>query len=135
MKKIILSVIALVILVLPSAAIAQSVDINRDVCRNAPATRVDPTLCRDRVGNSKDPKQNPIYGPNSIVTKAVNILSMVVGVAAVIFIIVGGFRYIISGSNPEEVNKAREYIIYALVALILVAVAQLIIRYALTQID
>lgn len=135
MKKIIFCLIALAILIPTSAAGAQSVDINRDVCRNAPATRTEPTLCRDRVGNSKDPKQNPIYGPNSIVAKAVNILSLVVGIAAVVFIIVAGFRFIISGNSPEEVNKAREYIIYALVALILVAVAQLIIRYALAQID
>lgn len=128
-------IIAIIILVVPSVVSAASVDINKDVCNNVPAGGSPPSFCKDQIGDSSDPNQNPIYGPNGIVTKVVNILSMMVGVAAVLFIMVAGFRFIISGHSSEEINKQREYIIYALIALVIIAVAQLMVRYVLLQID
>lgn len=133
MKRIFFSLIALAILTLPNVVSAQSVDINKDVCKNVSAKAKKPSFCQDQVGDSKDPTQNPIYGPNGIITKAVNLFSIVVGIAAVIFIMLAGFRFVISGSDPKEVNQQREHVIYALVALVLVAVAQLMIRYVLLQ--
>lgn len=111
------------------------ININKDVCKNVPASGSKPSFCKDQVSDTKKIENNPIYGPNGIVNKVVNILSIVVAAAAVIFIILAAFRYVTSGNNSEEVNKAREYIIYALVALILVAVAQLLVQYVLKEID
>lgn len=132
--KIIFSFLALAILFLPTTASAQSIDINSDVCKNVPASGSPPSFCKDQVKDTKVAANNPIYGPNGIVTKVVNILSMVVGVAAVIFIMVAGFRFIVSGDNSQEISQQREYIIYALIALVIVGVAQLMVRYVLFQI-
>ena len=134
MKKYIISLIFLSLLLVPSVATAQSIDINKDACKNVRASGSPPSFCKDQVGDSKNIDQNPIYGPKGIVTKAVNLLSIVVGVAAVIFIMVAGFRFIVSGDNSQEINQQREYIIYALVALVIVATAQLMVRYILSQI-
>lgn len=61
----------------------------------------------------------------------VNYLSIIVGVVAVIMIIVGGFRYITSGGDSGNVSTAKNTLIYAIVGLIIVALAQFIVRFVL----
>ena len=63
----------------------------------------------------------------------INILSVIVGVVAVIMIIVGGFRYITSGGDSGKVGSAKNTIIYAIIGLILVALAQIIVNVVLSQ--
>lgn len=63
----------------------------------------------------------------------VNTFSVIVGVVAVIMIIVGGFRYITSGGDSGRVGNAKNSLIYAIVGLIIVALAQLIVHFVLGQ--
>lgn len=67
----------------------------------------------------------------SVAKTAVNILSLIVGIAAVIMIIYGGLRYITSGGDSGSVGNAKNTIIYAIVGLIIVALAQLIVHFVL----
>lgn len=67
----------------------------------------------------------------SIAAKIVNFLSVIVGIVAVIMIIVGGFRYITSGGDSGNVSSAKNTLIYAIVGLIIVALAQFIVRFVL----
>ena len=70
---------------------------------------------------------------NNIIHTIVNLLSAVVGVVAVIMIIVGGFRYITSGGNDTSVTSAKNTILYAIIGLVVVALAQLIVRFTLSK--
>ena len=72
-------------------------------------------------------------GFNNLLRNIVNIFSAVVGVIAVVMIIVGGLRYITSGGDSSKVSTAKNSIIYAIVGLVIVALAQLIVRFVLTQ--
>lgn len=63
----------------------------------------------------------------------VNIFSIIVGVAAVVMIIYGGFRYITSGGDSGRVGSAKNSLIYAIIGLIIVALAQLIVHFVLNQ--
>ncbi len=63
----------------------------------------------------------------------VNIFSIVVGAVAVIMIIYGGFRYITSGGDSNRVGSAKNTLIYAIVGLIIVALAQIIVHFVLNQ--
>lgn len=63
----------------------------------------------------------------------INILSIVVGVVAVIMIIIGGFKYVTSGGDSGKVGGAKNTIIYAIIGLILVALAQVIVNIVLKQ--
>lgn len=63
----------------------------------------------------------------------VNILSAVVGIVAVVMIIIGGFKYITSGGDSGNITSAKHTIIYALVGLIIVALAQVIVRFILSN--
>jgi hypothetical protein len=72
-------------------------------------------------------------GLQGIIRTVVNVLSVVVGVVAVIMIIIGGFRYITSGGKQESVTGAKNTILYAVIGLVIVALAQIIVRFVLTR--
>lgn len=71
---------------------------------------------------------------NSIVTDVINFLSWFVGVVSVVMIIVGGFRYITSGGSNDKVSSAKSTIVYALIGLILVALAQFIVNFVIDRV-
>jgi hypothetical protein len=60
---------------------------------------------------------------------------MVAGAAAVVMLIIGGFRYIVSAGNETAVGEARKTIIYAIVGLIIVAVSQVLVHYVLNALS
>lgn len=68
---------------------------------------------------------------NGAITQIVDILSVLVGIIAVIMIIFGGFRYITSGGDSSKVGSAKNTIIYAIVGLVIVAFAQFIVKFVL----
>jgi hypothetical protein len=70
-------------------------------------------------------------GINTLLNKIVNIISAVVGVIAVIMIIVGGFKYITSGGDSNNVSGAKNTIIYAIIGLVIVALAQFIVHFVI----
>jgi hypothetical protein len=63
----------------------------------------------------------------------VNVFSILVGIIAVIMIIFGGFRYITSGGDSNRVGGAKNTLIYAIIGLIIVALAQVIVKFVLNQ--
>jgi|SRR5579884_730218 len=69
----------------------------------------------------------------SFASKVVNLFSIIVGIIAVIMIIYGGLRYITSGGSSEKVGAAKNSLIYAVIGLIIVALAQLIVHFVLNQ--
>ncbi len=74
---------------------------------------------------------NPGKTIDDTIASVVNLLSLVTGVIAVIMIIVGGFRYITSGGASDKVTSAKNTIGYAIIGLIIVALAQIIARFVL----
>lgn len=68
---------------------------------------------------------------NDTVASVINILSIVVGIAAVLVIILAGFRYITSGGNDQAIVAARKTLIYAIIGLLIVALAQVIVQFVL----
>ena len=76
---------------------------------------------------------NGVDQVNRILRKIVNFLSALVGVVAVIMIIVGGFRYITSGGNDTSVTSAKNTILYAIIGLVIVALAQVLVRFVLDK--
>jgi len=71
---------------------------------------------------------------NSIIKTVINVFSIVVGVVAVIMIIIGGFRYITSGGDSSNVSGAKNTIIYAIIGLVVVALAQFIVQFVVNKV-
>jgi hypothetical protein len=69
----------------------------------------------------------------SIAKTIVTFFSIIVGAASIIMIIYGGFRYITSGGDSGRVGNAKNTLIYAIVGLVIVALAQLIVHFVLAQ--
>jgi hypothetical protein len=78
-------------------------------------------------------QSNPSEKLNALIATIINIFSVVVGVVAVIMIIFGGFRYITSGGDSGNVTNAKNTILYAIVGLIIVALAQFIVKFVLNK--
>lgn len=70
----------------------------------------------------------------SIVETVINIFSVIVGVVAVIMIIWGGFKYITSGGDSGNITSAKNTIIYAIIGLVIVALAQFFVQFVLEQV-
>lgn len=68
---------------------------------------------------------------NNFLKHLINIFSAIIGVVAVVMIIFGGFRYITSGGNDSSITSAKNTILYAIIGLVIVALAQLLVRFVL----
>lgn len=71
---------------------------------------------------------------NNIIRNIINLFSLVVGIVSVIMIIIGGLKYITSGGNDGNVSSAKNTILYAIVGIVIVALAQFVVRFVLTKI-
>jgi hypothetical protein len=69
-----------------------------------------------------------------VIGTVINVLSWVIGIIAVIMVIVGGLKYITSSGDSNNVNSAKNTILYAIVGLVVVALAQVIVRFVLKKI-
>ncbi len=72
-------------------------------------------------------------GIQTAISTAVTILSIIVGIAAIIVIILSGFKYITSGGDAAKVGNAKNTLIYAMVGLAVAALAQLLVHFILFQ--
>lgn len=68
-----------------------------------------------------------------IAQDVINIFSWVVGIISVIMVIVGGFQYITSGGDSGKVTGAKNTIMYALIGIIIVALAQVMVKFVLKK--
>lgn len=63
----------------------------------------------------------------------VTILSIIVGIAAVIMIIVAGFKYVTSSGDSSNISSAKTTLIYALVGLGVAALAQFMVHFVINR--
>jgi hypothetical protein len=136
MKKMLAAVAIVLTTFIALPAPVNAVDAFEDVCKGAAAQS---TVCKSkeeqRKENSKTgEQQNPLFGESGIITMIVNLLSAIAGIIAVIVIILGGLKFITSGSNPQDISNAREMVIYAAIGLIIAVSAQLFVRLFLFKI-
>lgn len=106
-----------------------AVDPVKQVCENV--TGEVPAVCKDRLPDSG--AENPLVGPNGVITRAISLFSIVLGVASVIVIILSGLRFILANGDSNSVKKARNSIIYAIVGLIIAVTAQAIVSLVLKR--
>lgn len=70
---------------------------------------------------------------DKVVKAAVQILSIIAGIAAVIMLIIGGLKYVTSGGDSSSIASAKTSIIYALVGIVVVVLSQLLVKFVLTK--
>lgn len=70
---------------------------------------------------------------NKTIKLVINVFSLVVGVVSVIMIIIGGLKYITSGGESSNITGAKNTILYAIIGLVVVALAQVIVKFVLEK--
>jgi hypothetical protein len=77
----------------------------------------------------------PHTNANADTFKAVlKIVFGLVGALSLLFVTIGGFRYIVSQGEPQAVGKAKSTIIYALIGLVVAVAAEAIVSFVLGRI-
>lgn len=104
-----------------SSVSAQEIFTNakQEACKGAALD--DGGKCNDQAGTTL----------TETLANVIELLSVLVGIIAVIMIIVGGLRYVLSSGDSGRVGSAKNTIIFALIGLVFVALAQLIVRFVL----
>lgn len=70
---------------------------------------------------------------DTLITTIINVLTVIVGVIAVIMIIVAGAKFITSNGDTSKVASAKSSIIYAIIGLVVVVLAQTIVHYVVNK--
>jgi len=117
---------ALVIPVAVPVTVAAQGPIQGGLCKGAQQL-----VIQEGEATCQDPQAST--GFSNLLRRIINILSVIIGVIAVIMPIVGGFRYITSGGKQESVTAAKNTILYAIIGLVIVALAQIIVRFVLSN--
>lgn len=69
-----------------------------------------------------------------LITTISSTLLLILGAVAVLFIIIGGFQYISSAGNPENVGKAKTTILYGVIGIIAALLSYAIVQFVITNI-
>lgn len=88
-----------------------------------------------KEGDGNDCTKDDAKTVSDIINDVIDLLSIVVGIICVIVIIISGFRYITAGGDSNNLTSARNTFIYALVGLIIVAFAQIIVKFVIGRIS
>lgn len=118
---------AATLLLVPMAvpAMASAASIQGNLCGGANLKLDSSTSCASTTQSTSN--------LDSFIAKLVNVFSVIVGVVAVVMIIFGGFRYITSGGDSGNISNAKNTIIYAIIGLVIVALAQFIVQFVLNR--
>lgn len=114
--KLILAAVAVMLCTLAPALPAHAADVLSEACKAKGAASS--AAC---TGKSTT---NPLTGSNGILVKVARIMSFLAGASAIILILVSGLMYVMSNGDSSRINSARTTLIYAVVGLIIVGVAQ-----------
>jgi hypothetical protein len=86
------------------------------------------------VAGLANPLPNVEAGTNQL-QDILNIVFAISGAIAVLIIVLAGFKYITSGSDPGAVSTAKNAIIYALVGLVVIMFAFAIVNFVIAGVS
>ena len=81
-------------------------------------------------GNNQPDK---LEGQEGIFKKVTDVLLFLAGAVAVIVLIIGGIRYVISSGDSGQLQSAKNTILYAVVGLVVVIMAYAIVNFVINQ--
>lgn len=79
--------------------------------------------------SSQDCIASACIEPNELVTNVIQWVIGVVGFVAVAFVVIGAVTYITSSGDPGKIKKAKDAILYALIGLAIVGLAEVITAF------
>jgi hypothetical protein len=106
---------------------AQAQDIPGNICRASGGTYTN--------GSCNKPNSPGLFEDGGIIRNVINILLFVIGIIAVIMLIVGGIRYVVSGGDQNAVQGAKNTILYAIIGIVVAFLAFAAVRFVTTNLN
>ncbi len=72
-----------------------------------------------------------LFGQGGIFQTIANTLIFLVGAIAVLFLIIGGLRYVVSNGDPKAVEGAKNTILYAIVGIVIAILSFAAIQFVI----
>lgn len=73
-----------------------------------------------------------LFGDTGVFKQITNIVLYVVGIIAVIMLIIGGIKYVISGGDSKKVTDAKNTVLYAIIGLVIAFLAFAIVNFVIS---
>jgi type IV secretion system pilin len=67
------------------------------------------------------------------ITQIIDVLLFLIGAVAVIMVILGGIRYVLSNGDSTQITGAKNTILYAVIGLVVALLAYAIVHFVITQ--
>jgi hypothetical protein len=76
-----------------------------------------------------------LFAPNGIFVVVANTLIFLVGAVAVIMLIVGGLRYVVSSGDSKAVESAKNTILYAIVGIVVAVISFALVQFVISSLN
>ena len=73
-----------------------------------------------------------LFGNTGVFRQVTNTILYVVGIIAVIMLIIGGIKYVISGGDSKKVTDAKNTVLYAIIGLVIAFLAFAIVNFVIS---
>lgn len=73
-----------------------------------------------------------LFGDTGAFKQITNTILYIVGIIAVIMLIIGGVKYVLSGGDAKKVTDAKNTVLYAIIGLVISFLAYAIVNFVIT---
>ena len=73
-----------------------------------------------------------LFGNTGVFKQVTNTILYIVGIIAVIMLIIGGIKYVISGGDSKKVTDAKNTVLYAIIGLVIAFLAFAIVNFVIS---
>lgn len=72
-----------------------------------------------------------LFGPTGMFSTITNVLLFIIGAIAVIMIVIGGMRYVLSGGDSNQITAAKNTILYAIIGIVVAILAYAAVNFVI----
>ena len=73
-----------------------------------------------------------LFGDTGVFRQITNVILYIVGIIAVIMLIIGGIKYVVSGGDAKKVTDAKNTVLYAIIGLVVCFLAFAIVNFVIS---
>lgn len=73
-----------------------------------------------------------LFGDTGVFKQVTNTILYIVGIVAVIMLIIGGIKYVVSGGDSKKVTDAKNTVLYAIIGLVIAFLAFAIVNFVIS---
>lgn len=73
-----------------------------------------------------------LFGDTGVFKQVTNTILYIVGIVAVIMLIIGGIKYVVSGGDSKKVTDAKNTVLYAIIGLVVAFLAFAIVNFVIS---